>query len=393
MSKKKKGLTILKKITIAILLITLFNIKLMAKTENYLRHTNLIENRLELKFKYPIKKVHHFTIKTKRVVKHIYDIKNSSLPKTQNISQFRYKGVKAFRIAQYNQKIIRVVIETETSMSDMKGDFKISGRKVIMSLGKQSKKRQTIKAKNKNKAKKSIKPKKTIHKKTIHKKYSHRRNRTIILDAGHGGRDIGASSKYVREKDLTLSMTLKLKRILQRMGYTVLLTRSRDKFMNLKQRTDYAYYSNASLFISIHANAEPKKRTRGVKYEGMEVFYLGLANSTRVGKYRVHYRGKAVYSRGDYQKMLSSWKFRESKKLAYCVHRNIVSHVRKRYVLNDKGVKRQDFWVLLATKIPSILVETGYLTHKNEGIKLRNVAYQKRLMEGIAKGVNQYYGR
>jgi len=74
------------------------------------------------------------------------------------------------------------------------------------------------------------------------------------------------------------------------------------------------------------------------------------------------------------------------------VHRNILSHVRKRYSLNDKGIKQQDFWVLLATKIPSILVETGYLTHKNEGIKLRNVAYQTRLMEGVAKGINQYYG-
>ena len=367
-------MTILQKITIAILLMALLQIELMAKTENYLRKTRLIENSLSLKFKYPIKKVHHFTIKTKGgVVKHIYDIKNSSLPKTTNISQFRYRGVKAFRIAQYSKKLIRVVIETTTPM---KGNFKITGRKVVISLGKQAKK---------SKSKKS----KSNYKKNSYKK---RKYKTIILDAGHGGRDIGASSKYVREKDLTLSMTLKLKRILQRMGYTVLLTRSRDKFMNLKQRTDYAYYSNASLFVSIHANAEPKRKTRGVRYEGMEVFYLGLTNSNRVGKHRVHYRGKAVYTRRDYHKMLSSWKFRASKKLAYCVHRNILSHVRKRYSLNDKGIKQQDFWVLLATKIPSILVETGYLTHKNEGIKLRNVAYQTRLMEGVAKGINQYYG-
>jgi len=378
-------LTILQKITIAILLMTLLQIELMAKTENYLRKTRLIENSLSLKFKYPVKKVHHFTIKTKGVIKHIYDIKNSSLPKTTNISKFKYNGVKTFRIAQYSKKVIRVVIETTTPM---KGNFKITGRKVIISLGKKSQKSKSKKRSHKKNSHNKSRYKKSSNKKSSNK----RRYKTIILDAGHGGRDIGASSKYVREKDLTLSMTLKLKRILQRMGYTVLLTRSRDKFMNLKQRTDYAYYSNASLFVSIHANAEPKRKTPGVKYEGMEVFYLGLANSNRIGKHRVHYRGKAVYTRRAYHKMLSPWKFRESKKLAYCVHRNILSHVRKRYSLNDKGIKRQDFWVLLATKIPSILVETGYLTHKNEGIKLRNVTYQTRLMEGVAKGINQYYG-
>ena len=203
---------------------------------------------------------------------------------------------------------------------------------------------------------------------------------------------MGASSKIVREKDLTLSMTLKLKTILKKMGYKVLLTRNRDKFMNLKQRTDYAYGKNASIFISIHANAAPKKRTKGVRYEGVEVFYLSLKNSKRVRKKRVLYRGKKVYSKKAYQQMVGKEKLLASRKLAKFVHRNILTHVGEAYEINDKGIKRKDFWVLLATKIPSILVETGYLTNKDEVKKLQNQHYQTLLMEGVAKGVNGYYG-
>ena len=176
------------------------------------------------------------------------------------------------------------------------------------------------------------------------------------------------------------------------MGYSVLLTRNRDKFMNLKQRTDYVYNRKGSIFVSIHANAAPKKKTKGVKYEGIEVFYLGLANTNRVRNKRAVYRGRKVYTKSAYKKMVSPWKFSQSKRLAKSVRQNILSHVSRKYKIYDKGIKRQDFWVLLATKIPSILVETGYLTNKDEVEKLKNSHYQTRMMEGVARGINQYYG-
>ena len=357
--------------------------KLSALTDNYLRNTSLSNNQLNLVFKYNVKEksIKYFTIKKKNIVKHIFDIKNVALPKTKNISQFKAKGVKAFRIAQYNKKLVRVVIETTVALNS-KIRFKTEGRKVLFFLAKHKKK--------------SIIKKKAVVKKNYRTNkyhYNHKRKyKTIILDAGHGGRDIGASSRYVREKDLTLSMTLKLKSILQKMGYRVLLTRNRDTFMNLKQRTDYAYYRNGSIFLSIHANAEPKKKTKGVLYEGMEVFYLGLQSSNRSKNKRAVYRGKKVYTQKAYETMVSSWKFSQSRKLAKNVHQNILSHVHKQYTLNDKGIKRQDFWVLLATKIPSILIETGYLTNKSEVRKLINPHYQIRIMEGVARGINQYYG-
>ena len=344
-------------------------------------------------FKYNISKVKHFIIKGNGVVKHIYDIKNTALPSTKNISQFKAQGIKAFRIGQYNKNVLRVVIE---ATAKMRGAFKIRGKKLTLFLplyGKKSKsKPKLIKAKKKHRRVK-VKPRK--RNKAKGKKYAYnptRRYQTIFLDAGHGGRDIGASSKHVREKDLTLGMTLKLKSILKKMGYRVLLTRNRDKFMNLKQRTDYVYHRKGSIFVSIHANASPKKKTGGVSYEGIEVFYLGLKNSNRVKNNRAIYRGRKVYSKSAYKKMVSSWKFSQSKKLAHKVRHNILSHVRRQYKIKDKGIKRQDFWVLLATKMPSILVETGYLTNKNEVKKLKNSAYQTRLMEGVARGINSYYG-
>lgn len=340
--------------------------KLTALTDNYLRKTALWNNQLHLVFKYHLKAkdIKYFTIKKRDRVKHIFDIKNVALPKTKKISQFKAKGVKAFRIAQYSKKVVRVVIETNPTLN-AKISIKLQGRKLLFLLPKY--KTKVLRTK--------------------------RKYETIILDAGHGGRDIGASSKYAREKDLTLSMTLKLKSILQKMGYRVLLTRSKDKFMNLKQRTDYALRHGGSIFISIHANAEPKHKAKGVLYQGMEVFYLGLQSSSRIKNKRAIYRGKKVYSQKAYESMVSQWKFSESRKLSKSVHQNILSYVHKKYNLNDKGIKRQDFWVLLATTIPSILIETGYLTNKNEVKKLKNPNYQTRMMEGVAKGINQYYGR
>ena len=349
----------------------------MAKTDNYLRHTFLKNRELNLVFKYKLDSVKHFTINGNGIVKHVYDIKGS-LPRTQNISKYKANGVKAFRIGQYNKELVRVVIET-TVQTD--GKFLIDGRKLTFMLPSHIKQTEL---------------KETPKVVTLSKQYhynANRRDKTIILDAGHGGRDIGASNGAIREKDLTLSITLKLRKILKKMGYRVLLTRSKDSFMNLKQRTEYANNHKGSLFVSIHANAAPRKRNPKVRYEGIEVFYLSVKNSKRVKNKRAVYRGKKVYSRSAYKQMISSWKFSKSRKLARSVKKNILQSVKRSYRIYDKGIKRKDFWVLLATKMPSILVETGYLTHKNELKKLRKADYQSLLAEGIAKGINGYYGK
>lgn len=363
----------------SILLLVILNSKLIAMTDNYLRHTSLKNNVLKLIFKYKVKHVKYMKIKGQGVTKHVFDIQDAALPKTQNIAHYKAQGIKAFRIGQFSKKVVRVVIESRVSM---RGEFKINNRSLSLFLPTEKTKRKTN-------------SRKYVSKRVVkHKHYSYnpkRKYKTIILDAGHGGRDVGASTNVVREKDLTLSMTLKLKNILQKMGYRVLLTRDRDKFMNLKQRTDYAYNRKASILVSIHANAAPKRKTKGVRYEGLEVFYLGLRNTKRVRNKRAIYRGRKVYSKYDYKKMVSPWKFSQSKHLAISVKKNILSYVGRQYKIYDKGIKRADLWVLLATKIPAILIETGYLTNKNEVKKLTNPHYQTTLMEGVARGINHYY--
>ncbi len=378
---------ILKRVVMSIFLLSLTISLLEAKTSNYLRHTFLKENRLTLIFKYDVESVKHFTIRGHGVVKHVYDIFDTSLPKTKDISQFKAKGVRAFRIAQFNKKLIRVVIETAI---DSKGIFTLKGRVVSFILpSDRNILRQpipTIVKKHHKIVKHRFKNRKRYH-------YNRKRRvKTIILDAGHGGRDIGASGYGVREKDVTLSMTLKLKTILQKMGYRVLMTHKRDSFMNLRERTEYANRHKGSIFVAIHANAAPRKRTSHVLYKGIEVFYLSVKNSNRVKDRRAVYRGKKLYSRADYRKMTSASKYYNSKILAKVVKRNMLKNIRTKYNVNDKGIKKRDFWVLLATKMPSILIETGYLTHKDEVKRLTDEQYQTLLVEGIANGINSYYG-
>jgi N-acetylmuramoyl-L-alanine amidase len=365
----------------------------MGKTENYLRNTKLINNKLKLTFKYEVDAVKHFVIKRNGIVKHIYDISEASLPRTINISKYKANGIKAFRIGQYNKKVVRVVIET-TAYID--GSYAKKGKNVILNLPRHHKKSQkhtyASKKKYTNSHYKKNNYKKKLRPLTHYSRNSKRHKKLIILDAGHGGRDIGASARGVREKDLTLSMTLKLKRVLTKMGYRARLTRSYDKFMTLRERTEYANRNAGSLFISIHANAAPIKRNPRVNYKGIEIFYLSIKNSKRLKDNRAVYRGKKLYTRSAYKKMTSRWKYEKSHSLARRVKKHILRSVKQQYKIYDKGVKRQDFWVLLATQMPSILVETGYLTDKNELRKLRNHKYQMLFVEGIANGINEYYG-
>jgi len=282
---------------------------------------------------------------------------------------------------------VRIVIETTVPMQ---GYTLVRGNQLTLFLPtKKELKKPFSKMKPKQEATREHLSKKRVQKYLYRAK---RRTETIILDAGHGGRDIGASNNGVLEKNLTLSMTLKLRKILLKMGYNVILTRKDDSFMNLKQRTEYANAHRGSLFVSLHANAAPKKRTPNVHYRGIEVYYLSVKNSKRVKNRRAVYHGKKVYTQEAYKAMTSQQKYQRSKALAYKVQRNILKSVRRKYNIYNKGVKRNDFWVLLATKMPAILVETGYLTHKKEVNNLEDTYYQTLLVEGIAKGINAYYG-
>ena len=385
----------LNKLLIFIGLLFLTHLNLVAKENNYLKNTSLVSNQLKLTFGHKIKRVKYFTIKKNGIIKHVYDIKGGFISSGKTIKNLKAEGVKSIRIGQFNKSVLRIVIESKYFLAKR---HRLKNRRVTIYLPAYKKvlqKSHKQKTHKKEVRKKGAK-KKRVYTKKSHQKYHYskkRHQKLVILDAGHGGRDIGASNRNIIEKNLTLSMTLKLRDVLKKMGYKVRMTRSTDKTMRLKERTDYANKYGGNIFISLHVNAAPKKRTPNVRYEGITVFYLSTKNiKKRLRKRRTHYKSKKRYSEKASQQMISAWKSKHSKSLAIKVRKNILKGLRKHYTVNDKGIKRQGFWVLLATTMPSILVETGYISHKRDLKRLQNSNYQRRLVEGIAKGVNSYFG-
>ena len=358
-----------------ILMFFIFSQALFAQSNNYLKKTSLVNNKLILIFKYNIDNVKPLALVGNGYIKYIYDVKNGVLPKDKKISHFQYKDIKSFRMGQLNKDYLRIVIE---SYSRNKRDYSIEGRVLTIYLNTPSKSKKQFYHKKKKRVIRKIKKTHTHGKKII------------VIDPGHGGYDVGALGNGIYEKAITLQISKRLRRELQRRGYKVFMTRTYDKYISLKSRTEYANARNADLFISIHANAAPKGKPKN-KYQGFEVYHLSLENSDRKRKKRAYYKGQYYYSVATYKRMISSWKIATSRRLANKVRKAVLSKIRRIYMLNDKGVKRSDFWVLLGTRMPSILIETGYLTNNKELRKLRSKRYQDRFSKGIADGIDAYF--
>ncbi|HIP41119.1 MAG TPA: N-acetylmuramoyl-L-alanine amidase [Campylobacterales bacterium] len=340
-----------------------------AQSGNFLRKSELHQNRLELTFKYRIDEVNNFIIPSRLgVTKYVYDIKNGVLPKGINFKRHQHPQVKAFRVGQNRTDILRVVIES-TQQNQQKYTI-VDNRLIIpLPLGK------VLRFRSKNR-------------KALNRGYNKKK---IVIDAGHGGRDNGASFNGIKEKNITLIIAKKLKAELQKKGYRVYMTRQKDKYIALERRTEYANKIGADMFISLHANAAPSKK-RASKFKGIEIFYLSLAGTNRVKNGRIIFKAKSLYSKKDCKVMVSSKKIKKSRKLAWIVRKYMLRNLKRKYRnVEDNGVRKSDFWVLLGTKMPSILVETGYLTDKLEGKRLMNGYYQNLIVKGISEGVLNYF--
>jgi N-acetylmuramoyl-L-alanine amidase len=171
--------------------------------------------------------------------------------------------------------------------------------------------------------------------------------RTIVVDAGHGGFDRGGvPGQRISEKDKTLDVAQRLKRILQSQGYRVVMTRDSDVFIPLGTRCAIANNYRDASFVSIHFNCASR-----VGANGIETYY---------------YRG-------------------DSASLAASIHRNVVSISPS----ENRGIRRRGFYVLRRTAIPSVLVECGFLTNPTEGRLALSADYRQRLAEQIARGINR----
>ena len=222
------------------------------------------------------------------------------------------------------------------------------------------------------------------------------RIKVIVLDPGHGGKDPGATGKISKEKDITLDMAFILKNKLEKEldGVQVLLTRSKDEFVSLQNRTKFANNQQAHLFISIHCNAALSKSIKGI-----ETLFLSTANTTESRAVEalensvvMDYEGgqEAVKNYDDLQMILAdmhqSEQLEESSNLAL----RIQSSLMEKSSTIDRGVKQAGFYVLRGAFMPSVLVELGFITNVDEEKKLLNKDYQNKLADSIVEGVKSF---
>ncbi|MFC2049330.1 N-acetylmuramoyl-L-alanine amidase [Chlamydiota bacterium] len=195
----------------------------------------------------------------------------------------------------------------------------------------------------------------TLPKKTLPKL----KREMIIVDAGHGGKDAGASSKKegYEEKELTLETAFLIVDSLKQMGYKTVLTRKQDTYVPLEARAEIANSVDADLFVSIHYNYSVSKEA-----EGIEVFY--------------YKEGKTPLSQ----------RVTQSKVLGQEVLKTIV----KQTGAESRGVKQANFAVVRETKMPAILIEAGFLSNPAERARIHDHKYRRSLAQGIAQGIDAY---
>ena len=172
---------------------------------------------------------------------------------------------------------------------------------------------------------------------------------TVVIDPGHGGRDPGAVGiGGLREKDLNLTVAQKVRSSLEARGINVVMVRSDDREIDLQPRVNIAERANADIFVSIHSNAISLSRP---DVNGLETYY---------------------YSSG--------------LRLAQTIHNNVLQQTD----LEDRGVRRARFYVLVNTSMPAVLVETGFVTGRDDAARFRNPAKLDEIADGISNGILQY---
>ncbi len=213
--------------------------------------------------------------------------------------------------------------------------------------------------------------------------------RRIMIDPGHGGNDPGAQANGLVEKDLNLKFARILGGLLERRGLSVHYTRTSDKYIPLEERTSQANANKADMFISIHCNAN---KNPGIS--GIETYSLNLASSKHAVSVAARENAQEPKNISDLQVILTdlmlSSKLKESRDAAGSIQAKAVYTVGPTFPILDHGVREAPFYVLMGAKMPSVLVELGYLTNRAEARRLGSDKYLNLLAKGIVTGVLAY---
>jgi len=212
----------------------------------------------------------------------------------------------------------------------------------------------------------------------------------IVIDPGHGGDDIGATSRNdLKEKDLVLAIARRLERELSRRGHTVRLTRSGDEARALTDRTALANRLEAKVFVSLHANASTVSSVRGA-----ETYYMSLDSSAT---------DEAAAATADVENSVASesnhtgldlilWDLAQAEVLNESAGLALAIQQRLNQLmgLRDRGVKQAPFVILTGATMPAVLVEIGFLSNPNEAHRLGQAEHQQLIAEALASGIEEF---
>jgi N-acetylmuramoyl-L-alanine amidase len=223
--------------------------------------------------------------------------------------------------------------------------------------------------------------------------------RRIVIDPGHGGHDPGAMGPSgLYEKDVVLDIAMKLKETLSADPLNeVFLTRETDRFIPLEERTAIANNKDADLFVSIHANANPVRRVKGIEtyllnWTSDEEAMRVAARENKISLKKM----KEMHRQMDIVGMIKNDLLRQNKrdesiKLAHFIQRSMISALNNDYKTRlDLGVKQALFYVLFGAKMPSVLVEVSFISNPQEEKLLAKESYRMQIAKAIAQGLNTY---
>ena len=311
-----------------------------------------------------------------------FDLKNTRIPKEIQNSLSVGDGIlRSVRAGQYDQTTVRIVLDLET-MDDFSAYILDDPTKLVIDV-------------NAKKPDKPLRPDK--HEKNIIAR------KVLVLDPGHGGHDPGAVGKRgLQEKDVVLDIALKVREILLKdEDIEIVLTRDKDVFIPLPERSLVALQHKADLFVSIHANASPNRGARGIEtylqnWTNEEEAIRVAARENYISEKRMKEK-MAQYKNDDVGKILTDlnrdYKRDESIALAHYVQNSLYSSVAKVHAKTmNLGVKQAMFFVLMGASMPpSILAEVSFISNPTEEQLLANDSYRRLLAESIATGVHIYF--
>ncbi len=354
--------------------------------------------RVVFDLEYPVKYVHHLLRADpgKKMPRRLYlDLKHARVtPKIERHLVIKDGLLQGARAAQHTKETVRMVLDMESI-----GGYKVfhlhDPFRIVVDVrrndkpGAEKKSKPALKTRPVRKGfRKAEEPEKTA---SIAKQLG-LNVRRIVIDPGHGGKDPGCNLRGgVKEKKIVLSIArLLAKKIREKIGCEVVLTRNKDTFISLEQRTAIANMKKADLFVSLHINAHKNRNIWG-----LETYFLNMATDKRAVMVAARENATSEKNISDLQTILNdlmlNTKIHESSRLAHEVQKGMVSRIKKTYKkARSLGVKQAPFYVLIGAQMPAILVETGFLTNPTERKRLMSRKYQDNVAEGICTGISSY---